>query len=49
MICQRCEQHIPARSRYNEWFCRHCYGVVRKFDKWNKIIEKQWAEKKNSK
>ena len=40
MICNRCEQYIPERSRANKWFCRHCFTVVRKFDKWNKEIEK---------
>ena len=49
MICCRCEKHIPKNSRANQWFCKHCYGMVQKFDKWNKEIEKKWVEEKNLK
>jgi hypothetical protein len=49
MICCRCDQYIPSNSRANQWFCKHCYGAVRKFDKWSKEIEKKWAEEKNLK
>jgi len=41
IMCCRCDKLIPPNSKANRWFCKHCWTVVSRFDKWNKEIEKE--------